>query len=42
MELTTQVPKTTIMVLHYAGNTRDMGDTVTKPGNLTAEYAEGK
>ena len=43
MEVTTQVHKTTIMVLHYAGNTRDMGGTVTKiGGNLTAEYAEGR
>jgi len=30
--VTTQVPKTTIGGLHYAGTTWDVGDTVTKPG----------
>ncbi len=30
--VTTQVPKTTIGGLHYAGTTRDVGNTVTKPG----------
>ena len=32
IRVTTQVPKTTIRGLHYAETTRDMGDTVTKPG----------
>ena len=30
--VTTQVPKTTIIGLHYAGTIPDMGDTVTNPG----------
>jgi hypothetical protein len=30
--VTTQVPKTTIGGLHYAGTTPDMEDTVTNPG----------
>ena len=32
IKVTTQVPKTTIGGLHYAGTTQDMGHTVTKQG----------
>jgi len=32
LKVTTQVPKTTIGGLHYAGTTRDVGGTVIKPG----------
>jgi len=37
-----EVPKTDIRGLHYTGTTPDMAGTVTKPGNLTAECADGR
>ena len=32
IQVTTQVPKTTIVELHYAGTTYNSGGTATKPG----------